>query len=154
MSIAEYARAITDGQTTFEKRTPLDTIADLKQISTKVAEMIPSLKESVNPETAKELYNIVLDQEALGYLSGFYAYHIEAALMLRRYNDSQEESFRQDALSACNKSIEYFTKFADSYDVRFQVERLARHGVIDVKQMLETLKKEISTIEKWKPRNY
>ena len=154
MSIAEYARAITDGQTNFEKRTPLDTIADLKQISNKVAEMIPSLKESVNPETAKELYNIVLDQETLGYLSGFYAYHIEAALMLRRYNDSQEESFRQDALSACNKSIEYFTKFADSYDARFQVERLARHGVIDVKQMLETLKKEISTIEKWKPRNY
>lgn len=119
-----------------------------------LAEMIPSLKESVNPETAKELYNIVLDQETLGYLSGFYAYHIEAALMLRRYNDSQEESFRQDALSACNQSIEYFTKFADSYDARFQVERLARHGVIDVKQMLETLKKEISTIEKWKPRNY
>ncbi len=154
LSIAEYAQAIKAGTTTFTKETPLDKIANLKKIAEDVHTEIQSLKTSINESDDKALYNVVLDQEMLGYLSGFYSYHISSALNLRLYNDSLDESKKTLATDDTNKAIEYFTSFATLYKSRFKVERLARHGLIDPMEMLSDLKKDLSTISKWKVIKY
>ena len=155
MSIVQYVKAFESGKTSgFDKRTPLDVVARLREIDKNVKNFLELARKGFDPKTNKIFHSQLLDQECFADMAAFYADHIEAAVNLRLYNDTHDESYKTKALTLAEHSVETWTTYATLWDSRFKVERIARHGVIDPIAMIEAVKKDIKTINNWAFKTY
>ncbi len=152
LSIAEYAKALANGETKFDKKTPFEVADLLRQEAEETLNAVAAVEGEVSSN--KALTNILLDQKCMAYLGEYYAQKFEGAMNLRLYNDTGEKTYQEKAVAALQKGLEVWKQYASLYSSRFVVERLPRHGVIDPNSCTETVEKDISIVQKWVKKNY
>ena len=87
-------------------------------------------------------------------MSAYYADKFETAVYLRRFNDTQDETQKANAVASAEKGVSSWRTYSALWDSRFKVERLARHSVIDPASWIEEVEKDVKTVQNWKPRTY
>ena len=151
VSIGDYAKAIAQGTTTFEKYTPFENVDMLRKFSSKALEYVNQYK-GLNVNNIK-LNNIVLDQESVAALGLYYADLFEGATNLRLYNDTKDTSYQDKAITLLTSAYDNWVKYANLFTARYKQERFARHGIVDPKAYNDAVKKNISYAQKWAFKN-
>ncbi len=151
-SFAKYAKAVAAGNVDSSLVTPFQVAEHLRTNAEQCLSYISSYNSAKANSIA--LDNIVEDQKTVTKLAYFYSYKIDAAMNLRLYNDTKDESYKSLALEATDKVISYWNEYSDAFLARFKAERFARVGVVDPSSYKDAVAEDRTVIEKWKCRTY
>ena len=156
MSFAEYAKRVKNGETKFDKRTPLDVANSLREIATQTLSYVEEARKKLTEEEKKNVdFELNLkSQELFALLAKYYADKFEGAVTLRQYNDTKDETLKTKAVEILTKGVESWKAYASAYSSLFKVERLPRHGLIDPNAFTAKVEDDVTTASKWRPRNY
>ena len=152
LSFAEYARQLKAGATSFSGKTPVEVAATLGEIANKSQAACKAYRDLSKGNA--ELDEMVADQETLYHLTRFYQAKILAAVALRQFNDTGEESHRSEATAQTNQVIASWNAYSDAFLSRFKAERFARVGIVDPSAYKDAVAADLNTIAKWRTRSY
>ena len=156
MSIAEYADAYLeqDGEPTTDLITPVQTAAKMRKDAETVLAQMEALDAkrpaAQNTAAEREFWDTVDDVKAWGYWGIFFSEKFLAAIELRIYNGTEEAAHQEASIRHLEQSLEAWKQFAANYSARYKTQRLARHGLWDVNELIAQIEKDISKVQKWK----
>lgn len=159
ISIEDYCLAKAAGEAIDpELVTPVQTAQMLKEYGEKVLANVEKIRAEVkqpkNPTDGQKYFWCLLeDDEALAYLSLYYSEKFLAAVDLRIYNETKDESFHESAVQHAVNSSNYWNQHAAIISRNYVVEHLARLGDFDVNALAKLVEEDIDFARNWKPRN-
>jgi len=159
MSINATALAYANGTDTSEyDMTAFDVIDQMLSLGQKTLDGVSHLQaqkkaKGISKYTEKEWDSLLVDQEALGYLTLYYGEKLNGAMQLRLYNDSSDASYQNKAVEALTRALEYWKKYAELFSINYQKEELMCQGwVRSIDAVEEFVAKDIEIAKTWKIR--
>lgn len=159
ISIEDYCLAVAEGTEMDDSLvTPVQTAQMLReygdQVLANVAKIRLEVKEPKKPtEGQKYFWCLLDDDEALGYLALYYSEKFLAAVDLRLYNETKDESYHESAVNHAISSSENWDCYAEIVRDNYVVQHLARLGDFDVEALAELVREDIDFARTWKPRD-
>ena len=137
--------------------TPVQTAEKLTQIGTEVLANVAKIRSEVKQSKKmsygeKYFWNLLSDDEAIGYLALFYAEKILGAVDLRMYNEMEDTSYQDSAVAHLEASYQYWLKYAEIVRANYVVQHLARLGDFDVAEIAKEVEADIKVAKTWKIR--
>ena len=137
--------------------TPVQTAEKLTQIGTEVLANVAKIRSEVKQGKKmsygeKYFWNLLSDDEAIAYLSLFYAEKILGAVDLRMYNEMEDTSYQDSAVAHLESSYQYWLKYAEIVRANYVVQHLARLGDFDVAEIAKEVEADIKVAKTWKIR--
>lgn len=137
--------------------TPVQTAEKLTQIGTEVLANVAKIRSEVKQGKKmsygeKYFWNLLSDDEAIAYLSLFYAEKILGAVDLRLYNEMEDTSYQDSAVAHLESSYQYWLKYAEIVRANYVVQHLARLGDFDVAEIAKDVEADIKVAKTWKIR--
>ncbi|MBQ3730033.1 MAG: hypothetical protein II903_11090 [Spirochaetales bacterium] len=137
--------------------TPVQTAEKLTQIGTEVLANVAKIRSEVKQGKKmsygeKYFWNLLSDDEAIAYLSLFYAEKILGAVDLRMYNEMEDTSYQDSAVAHLEASYQYWLKYAEIVRANYVVQHLARLGDFDVAEIAKEVEADIKVAKTWKIR--
>ncbi|MBQ4501953.1 MAG: hypothetical protein II962_08960, partial [Spirochaetales bacterium] len=137
--------------------TPVQTAEKLTQIGTEVLANVAKIRSEVKQSKKmsygeKYFWNLLSDDEAIAYLSLFYAEKILGAVDLRMYNEMEDTSYQDSAVAHLEASYQYWLKYAEIVRANYVVQHLARLGDFDVAEIAKEVEADIKVAKTWKIR--
>ncbi len=158
IGIEPYCLAIENGEEIDPSLvTPIQTAEMLTEIGNgvlaNVAKIRSEVKASKKPSYGeKYFWNLLSDDEAIAYLSLYYAEKILGAVDLRWYNDFQDASYQESAVAHLEAAYQYWLKYAEIVRANYVPQHLARLGDFDVAEIAKSVAKDIEIAKTWKIR--
>ena len=91
----------------------------------------------------------------MAYLALYYAEKFEGAIALRRFNDTEDEAYRTEAVEHLKAALEYWKSFAALFDEQYLPQQCGRlFSAPDPDELTAEVENDIALAEKWKPRRY
>ncbi|MCR5442359.1 MAG: glycoside hydrolase family 20 zincin-like fold domain-containing protein [Sphaerochaetaceae bacterium] len=156
--IETYCLALKNGDAIDpELVTPIQTAEKLTQIGTEVLDNVAKIRSEVKQGKKmsygeKYFWNLLSDDEAIAYLSLFYAEKILGAVDLRMYNEMEDSSYQDSAVAHLESSYQYWLKYAEIVRANYVVQHLARLGDFDVAEIAKEVEADIKVAKTWKIR--
>jgi hypothetical protein len=137
--------------------TPVQTAEKLTQIGTEVLANVAKIRSEVKQSKKmsygeKYFWNLLSDDEAIAYLSLFYAEKILGAVDLRMYNEMEDTSYQDSAVAHLEASYQNWLKYAAIVRANYVVQHLARLGDFDVAEIAKEVEADIKVAKTWKIR--
>ena len=137
--------------------TPVQTAEKLTRIGTEVLANVAKIRSEVKQSKKmsygeKYFWNLLSDDEAIAYLSLFYAEKILGAVDLRIYNEMEDTSYQDSAVAHLEASYQYWLKYAEIVRANYVVQHLARLGDFDVAEIAKEVEADIKVAKTWKIR--
>ena len=137
--------------------TPVQTAEKLTQIGTEVLANVAKIRSEVKQGKKmsygeKYFWNLLSDDEAIAYLSLFYAEKFLGAVDLRMYNEMEDTSYQDSAVAHLESSYQYWLKYAEIVRANYVVQHLARLGDFDVAEIAKEVEADIKVAKTWKIR--
>ena len=158
MPIETYCLALKNGDEIDPNLvTPVQTAEKLTQIGTEVLANVAKIRSEVKQSKKmsygeKYFWNLLSDDEAIAYLSLFYAEKILGAVDLRMYNEMEDTSYQDSAVAHLESSYQYWFKYAEIVRANYVVQHLARLGDFDVAEIAKEVEADIKVAKTWKIR--
>lgn len=158
MPIETYCLALKNGDEIDPNLvTPVQTAEKLTQIGTEVLANVAKIRSEVKQGKKmsygeKYFWNLLSDDEAIAYLSLFYAEKILGAVDLRLYNEMEDTSYQDSAVAHLESSYQYWLKYAEIVRANYVVQHLARLGDFDVAEIAKEVEADIKVAKTWKIR--
>lgn len=158
MAIETYCLALKNGEELDPSLvTPVQTADKLRQIGEDVLSNVSRIRSEVK-ESKKQSYgekyfwNLLADDEALGYLSLYYSEKILGAVDLRMYNETEDKALQDSSVAHLEASYENWLKYVEIVREHYVVQHFARLGDFDVAEISKSVKADIDVARNWKPR--
>ncbi|MBR0520829.1 MAG: hypothetical protein IJJ95_05790 [Spirochaetales bacterium] len=137
--------------------TPVQTAEKLTQIGTEVLANVAKIRSEVKQGKKmsygeKYFWNLLSDDEAIGYLALFYAEKMLGAVDLRMYNEMEDTSYQDSAVAHLEASYQNWLKYAAIVRANYVVQHLARLGDFDVAEIAKEVEADIKVAKTWKIR--
>ena len=156
ISIVDSVKARLAGEETIGKINAFEIVDMLREYSTKALDLLSQLKtqkQTIASEQIAAEYSILIDdQEAMATLGLYYAEKYYGALMLRMYNDTSDQSYKDAAIESITRSVGYWKTYADLFSKHYTDELLSRIGWMRIAEVTAEVEKEIKNAENWKIR--
>jgi len=153
LSIADSVTARIEGTDTTGYLTGFDIVDALRENAEKALELLAQVRANGKAKKDAEEYEIMLDdQEAFAYLGLYYAEKDNGALMLRMYNETSDESYKEASVESLTKALEYWQKYVSLFSKHYTDELLSRIGWMRIGELEAKISKDIETAQKWKIR--
>ena len=156
--IETYCLALKNGdEIDPELVTPIETAEMLRQIGEGVLANVAKIRSEVKQSKKmsygeKYFWNLLSDDEALGYLALYYADKILGAVDLRMYNETEDKSYQDSSVAHLEASYESWVKYATIVRNNYVPQHLARLGDFDVMALCKEVAADIEIARTWKPR--
>ena len=158
MSFSEYADYLAAGEPGTDLQTPAQSAENLRRWGEEALELVSQLEQGKPEELTygqKDFYSAVKDQESVAYLALYYAEKFEGAIALRRFNDTEDEAYRTEAVEHLKAALEYWKSFAALFDEQYLPQQCGRlFSAPDPDELTAEVENDIALAEKWKPRRY
>ena len=156
MSIPDYVKAVSAGESDFDLQTPLEAADALEDWSTQTLDLVETLLAE-EPETAsgseKEFYNMVKDQQMLATMGMYYSVKIRAAVELGLYNETEDTTHQETAIGYLEQGLEYWKEYAELFDERYVPLLMGRLQLApNPTELIADAEEDISIAETWRIR--
>ena len=157
LSTPEYVDADVKGEPIPEGRTPMETVEQLaenaEQALVLVEELLADEPEEYKNDTQREFYQMVHDQRMMANLGRYYSEKTAAAIQIRYFNDTGDESYQEAALEHVEKEIEYWKLYADEFAEYYEPQLYGRlQWVVYPPDLTPEVEAEKDVVEEWRAR--
>ncbi len=157
LSVPEYVDALVKEEEVPPGRTPVETAESLKACSEAALALAEELlaREPAEYESAaqREFWQTVHDQRMWADLGLYYSEKTFAAVSLRYFNDTGDETRREEARSHVEKEIEYWKAYAAEFSVYFEPQLYGRlQWVVYPEYLIPDAENEMTIVDKWRAR--
>jgi hypothetical protein len=156
--IETYCLALKNGEEIdTNMTTPIQTAEKLQQIGEEVLSNVANIRSKVKQsknmsQGERYFWNLLSDNEALGYLSLYYAEKILGSVDLRMYNETEDKSYQDSSVAHLEVSYQHWLKYAAIVRENYVVQHLARLGDFDVSEISKLVEDDIAFAKNWKIR--
>lgn len=155
MSIVDYVSAVLENNTGTDLKTPPEVVLALQNYANTtlslVEELLAAAPASFETIEEKDFYGTVRDQEAMALLGLYFAEKIDAAIDLRLFNETEDESYRTSSIQHLQTALEYWKRYAASYDSQYLPQRTCT-GEFNPTAFIKYVEKDIELAQKWRIR--
>ncbi len=158
MTMNDTALALKDGSdTSGYDMTALDVIDKMLTLGQKTIDEVALLKKDVvkgiDKQTEKEWKMLLADEEALGYLTLYYGEKLNGSMLLRRYNDTGDTSFKDQSVEALTRALGYWRQYVDLFATNYtRTELMCQGWYRDLDAVEPFILQDIETARTWKIR--
>ena len=116
-------------------------------------ELLANEPEQYKNDAQREFYQMVHDQRMMANLGRYYSEKTAAAIQIRYFNDTGDETYREAALEHVEKEIEYWKLYADEFDQYYEPQLYGRlQWVVYPPDLTAEVEAEKEVVEKWRAR--
>lgn len=118
-----------------------------------VEKLLANEPEQYRNDAQREFYQMVHDQRMMANLGRYYAEKTAAAIQIRYFHDTGDETYRAAALEHVGKELEYWKLYADEFGQYYEPQLYGRlQWVVYPPDLTAEVEKEAAIVEKWRAR--
>ena len=157
LSTPEFVDAIVKGEEVPPGRTPLET-ADSLRVCSEAAlaladELLAREPQTFADDREREFWQMVHDQRMWANLGLYYAEKTSAAVEMRFFHDTGDETYRTRALAYVAEEINHWKAYANEFSLYFNPQLYGRlQWVAYPENLIPEVENEVTVVNKWRAR--